>query len=120
LPQVLILTFDEPPAQHEFLSKVAVAIEGLGATAQVRSAADLEKLFSWDDIVTSKGVRLIIANNSALQLHEELHKLQREGQGRQFLGECPLLPLTDVGSYLQDPALKRTLWDAIKEHLKAS
>lgn len=120
LPQVALLAFDEIPAHREFLTNVAKAIEGIGATAQVHSASTLENDFGWDVVIRS-GVRLVIASSSGLYASPGLQKLHREvqKQGRHYLGDCPLLLMSDIGFYLQEPSLKHSLWATIKEHVKS-
>ena len=114
---VAILSFDEPQAHREFLANVAKAIEGLGAEVHIYEAKKVEQAKEWDALFRSSELKFVICSNSGLHSLPGLQKSHREVQksGRHFLGECPLLLLSDIGFYLQEPSLKASLWRAIKE-----
>lgn len=122
LPNVILLSFDDLPAHVDFLTKVAAAIQGIGSSAEVRNAATMEKEIGWNTVLNSPDLRFIIASGDGIYSIESLQKVHREVQkeGRHYLGDCPLLMLPDIGCYLQDPSLKRSLWTAIKDQLKVS
>lgn len=118
-PQVIILSFNESPAHYTFLSNVAKAIETLGYTVQICKAGKIDQENGWDSLLGSQRLRLIIAGSAGVYALPGLEKRHRENQktAHHYLGECSLLLLSDISFYLQEPALKRSLWSAIKELL---
>lgn len=121
-PQVAILTFNEIPAHQTFLLNIAKTLEIYGVTAQLYSAAKIEQEKGWDAFLKSEQLRLVIANGGLPYSLPEMQKHHREIQkmARHYLGNHPLLPLSDISFYLIEPPLKQSLWNAIREILELS
>lgn len=119
IPQVLILSFDEVPKHQTFLANICKALEVYGVKTQVDNAHKLERSNGWQALLESKEMRLVLASSAGFYHLDELQKHYREGnkQGRHFLGDRPLLLLSDISFYLKEPSLKPSLWAAIKEIL---
>ena len=116
--QVVILNYDKqtPP----FLKNLAFAIEQELATCQILSAPRLESEKGWDNLLRQTGLKLILTTDYGLfsmpggmQTFREIPK-----QAKSFLGNIPLLLLTDLSLYLNEPKLKPTLWRAICQMIK--
>lgn len=116
IPQVMILSFDEPPKQQAFLVNIAKALEAHGIDAQVATATKLERENEWQKLLQSKELKLMVAGSSGFHSLPQLQKHYREGtkQGRHYLGDRLLLLLSDISYYLKEPALKPSLWAALK------
>lgn len=116
IPQVMILSFDEPPKQQAFLANIAKALEAHGIDAQVATATKLERENEWQKLLQSKELKLVVAGSSGFHSLPQLQKHYREGakQGRHYLGDRLLLLLSDISYYLKEPALKPSLWAALK------
>lgn len=117
--QVLILSFDEPPKHQLFLSNIAKALQLFGLHAVVANAIKMERHQEWLKMLQSKELKLVIASSSSFFNLPELQKHYREEakQARHYLGEHLLLLLSDIGFYFKEPALKPSLWKALKELL---
>ena len=118
-PEVILLSFHEADKQRLFLENICLAIEAYGIKASVLSAIQFEQENSWNNLLTAKGLRLILANNYALHTLSGLLKHYKEipKKGQQYLGKIPLLFLSDLALYLKEPFLKPSLWNAIQEIL---
>lgn len=112
-PQVIILSFDEPPKHQLFLSNIAKALKLFGFHVIIANATKMAQNLN------SKELKLIIACSSHFFHLTELQKHYREDSkdGRHYLGDHLLLLLSDLGFYLKEPALKQSLWKALKELL---
>lgn len=115
IPPILILSFQEQEKQLNFLKNVAEAITRHGVPARVISGPKMERDKTWDQILKTAGLQLIIASDYGLYLLPELMKHYKESprQAKHFLGEIPLLLLSDLSLYLKEPQLKPLLWRAI-------
>jgi protein required for attachment to host cells len=118
LGEVVILCFDRqtPP----FLKNLAFAIQQEIASCSIVSAARLESEKGWENLLRQKHLKLILSSDYGLsgfpggmQYFREVPK-----QAKSFLGNIPLLLLTDLSLYLKEPKLKPTLWRAICQMLK--
>jgi hypothetical protein len=119
IPQVLILSFDEVPKHQAFLANICKALEVNGIKTQVTHAKKLESDNRWQALLEAKEMKLVLASSAGFYHLGELQKYYREGnrQGRHYLGDKSLLLLSDISFYLKEPALKPSLWAAIKELL---
>lgn len=120
-PEVIVLFFQETPKHRAFLNNLCRAIQSLGIHAALSSAAKCEQELSWDSLLKSKNLRLVIASDYAIYTLPELMKHYKETpkKGRQQLGNVPLFLLSDLSFYLKEPSLKPSLWKALKEILFA-
>lgn len=119
---VAVLSFSEGPSQRAFLEQVVQAIAIYGYPAALLSAREQDLKQGWDELLNTPSLSLIIASHHDLQAHPQLAKHYREAakQGRSYLGPIPLLLLPDPTFYLQEPNLKSTLWNTLKEYLKSA
>lgn len=117
ISKVIILSFDETPKHQAFLANIRIALEVIGISAQVTNAIKFERDNAWENLLQSKELKLVVASSSGFYNLPELQKKYREGtkQGRHFLGDRALLLLSDISFYLKEPALKPSLWSALKE-----
>ncbi|MEI8365951.1 MAG: hypothetical protein WCF65_05995 [Parachlamydiaceae bacterium] len=112
-------SLNDTPVNTAFLANIAKALEAYGTTALVCHAAKIEQEKGWEEFLKSDKLRLVIATSGCLYTLPEMQKYHREIQktARHYLGNCPLLLLSDISFYLTEPPLKHSLWNAIKELL---
>lgn len=121
IPHVLILSFDEAPKPRAFLNNLAKALHVHGVDAQVIRAAKIEQDQAWEGFLQSDQLKLVIASSYGIDALPNLAKHYREAakQARHFLGDVPLLLLSDVAFYLREPTLKPSLWSAIMQGMRS-
>lgn len=119
---VIILAFDDEEKQLTFLKNIAQAISLRLAPTRVLSVQKLEKENSWENVLNSSHLSLIIACDYGLYLQPKLMRFYREEpqQSKHFLNQIPLLLLSDLPLYLKEPQLKPLLWRAICNEFAAS
>lgn len=119
IPQVILLSFDEVPKHLSFLTHIAKALEAHGVSAEVKNAIKLEQEAQWEKLLTSDKLKLVVSSSSGFYHLAGLQKHYKEGtkQGRHYLGDRLLLLLSDISFYFKEPALKSSLWKALKEFL---
>lgn len=122
IPSVVILSFHDGEKELAFLKNVAQAISLRLAPARVLSAPKLEKENSWETMLQSPNLHLMIASDYGLYLQPGLMRFYREvpQQGKHYLNHIPLLLLSDLSLYLKEPQLKSLLWRAICNEFAAS
>lgn len=116
IPEVIIFAFDTIPEHLTLLNNIANALNVRGVATQVIDAQKSD----WNGILHSPKVRLVLAEEKGILANENLRKSYRKNNEGANISEHPLLLLSDVASYLREPALKVTLWKALKEILKIS
>lgn len=111
----ILLSFLESPEHLTFLTNIAKAIESRLAPAAVVAANDYEQDDRWHTLLQSPALRAIIISSANLQALPKLMKHYREDttQKKFFLGQVPLVVLSDISLYFQEPTRKRALWDEI-------
>jgi hypothetical protein len=117
---VAILSFNEPPKQHALLVNLARALEVYDEQLEIISAFKTEADNNWNSLLKNPSLRLVIASSHFMESCPLLHKYYRESakQAKHYLGDKPLLLLSDISFYLKEPKLKLSLWEAIKALLK--
>lgn len=115
-PDTVLLTFNEPPQHQHFLSHVAKAIEICYGSAGMIPAASIEAENRWEEFLQASNLRLIIATDIGLQSTPGIQKHIKEGQA--YIGNIPLLRLSDISSTIKDPTLKPPLWRAINQLIR--
>jgi len=108
-----VALFGGSESDLSFLESVAAGIEkNLGVRCGVLLGSTVELL--------SPSLKLVISLESVLFENKKLlplyRKLPMEGTG--FLGDIPLITLSDVSLFKDDPARKRALWNALCQLLK--
>lgn len=118
---ISILSFQEPPAQKELLSRVAAALDVYYGPARVVNAEPIEKEKQWEAFLSSPQLKLaIICDYSLWQLSGLMHHYKENpAQGTRTLGSISLFLLPDLSLYLKDPLLKRSLWKALCQKLSS-
>lgn len=115
IPPIIILSFHDGEKHLAFLKNIARAITLRLAPARVISAPKLEQEKQWEALLSSTGLRLVIASDYGLYMQPALMKNYREvpQQAKHYLNNIPLLLLSDLSLYLKEPQLKPLLWRAI-------
>lgn len=116
--EVIILSFDKQTPL--FLKNLACAITQEIAPCTILPASRLENEKAWENLLRQKQLKLLLSTDyglfslpNAMQYYREVPK-----QAKSFLGNIPLLLLTDLSLYLKEPKLKPTLWRAICQMIK--
>lgn len=111
--EVVILSFDKQTPL--FLKNMAIAIQQELGSAAVVSAQRIESEKGWEKLLRENPPKLIISTDYGLYTLQEAMQFYREvpKQAKYFLGNIPLLLLTDLSLYIKEPKLKPTLWRAI-------
>jgi hypothetical protein len=118
IPAIAILTFDEPPQHKVFLDNLAKALTLCHRPATLISAHKIEKDKSWDQLLESSELELVIAVDLSLRSKPELMKHYREiSKGKSTLGNKPLCLLSDIALYLKEPKFKAVLWKVLCDML---
>lgn len=122
IPAIIILSFNQTEQQLAFIKTMAKGISERLAPARVLSASKIEAEKKWDKLVGSSEIRLIIASDYEFFLQPGLQPYYRTDQqkGKHYLGNKPLLLLSDLNLYMQQPPLKLVLWQAICTEFAAS
>ena len=117
--QAVILAFDDISKHLAFLGNIVKALEVFGITAQIADAHKIERNQGWEDLLQSKELKLVIASSSGFHHLKGLQKHYKEGakQEPHFLGGHALMLLSDISFYFKEPALKISLWIALKKIL---
>lgn len=114
-PTVIILSFDEEPAERSFLNNVTKAINLCIEPAIVFPVQKTDPEKSWQQIFSNKNIKLIIIADHTLYNFPSLMQYYRESPDKKcrYLGEVPVLLLTNIKFYMQQPNLKKALWKAV-------
>lgn len=112
--QVLLLSFSNIPKEQQFLAKVAQAIDQRLASTKVVPAYKIEEENGWEELLNANTLRLVISSNNSLHTLPELMKFYREeSTGKHTLGRVQLFLLADLSLYMEQPALKASLWKSL-------
>lgn len=113
MPDIAILSGPSMPLS--FLQQVAKAIDLYFFPCRVIDVGPLETSGSWDALLQTPHLKLIISPDATLwnckQLMRHYHEIPHKKE--RFLGKIPLLLLPDPNMYLKDQALKRSLWNLL-------
>ena len=120
--QVAVLLFETSSLHHTFIFNMVKAIDIYLAPAIKVNAAGLEKEGSWDSFLANSELKLIVIQQSELQKMPKLLKYFTEGTGedKKFLGQVPVLLLSDIAVYFTDPEKKRLLWSKLRFFFNAA
>jgi hypothetical protein len=120
-PSLLLLTTREGPEEQEFLSNVATVVSHYLKPAQVWPAFKFEHEASWDAVLRSKELKLIIVSESSLNALPALrqqHAISASSK-QHYLGPVPLFLIPNCSSFFHNPRLKAQLWNALKQFFSA-
>lgn len=114
--EICILSFNELPKEQAFLSNLETALSRCLGTAKIYSAPKIESDNGWEKFLSCDNLRLVIASNYNLHTLPGLMKYYREeATGKHTLGKIQLYLLSDLALYMQQPALKASLWKALRQ-----
>ncbi|MCH9630350.1 MAG: hypothetical protein S4CHLAM37_03460 [Chlamydiia bacterium] len=113
MPEVPLLAF--PHKASGFLNEIAEAINNHFFSSKLVDLSKIENEGMLDQLIKTDHLKLIIAIDTMLFSHKALMKYYQEFPARKerFLGKTPLLLLPDPIIYMQDPSLKRSLWNLL-------
>lgn len=119
VPQAAILSFNEQGPHQLFLKHVAFAAEMMGLTAAVIPAGKIEAKKGWEEFLSSPTLKCVIGCGNGIASLTSLEKQRKESakNGTTLLGTRPLIVLSDISFYMQEPSLKRSLWKSLRDHL---
>lgn len=117
--EVIILSFEEGAEEAIFLDNVAKAIDLCLAPAKVYSAQKIEQSQAWQQIFSAQELKLIITTDYGMYTLPGLMQHYRESpsKNQRYLGGIPILLLTHLKLYMQQPNLKQALWRAVTASL---
>lgn len=113
MPEVPLLAF--PHKASGFLSEIAGAINNHFFSSKLVDLSKIENEGMLDQLIKTDHLKLIIAIDTMFFSHKALMKYYQEFPARKerYLGKTPLLLLPDPTIYMQDPSLKRSLWNLL-------
>lgn len=114
--KIIVLSFSTNPAEQAFLSNLSIALHQYFGSTKLVSAASLEEEKGWDRILKADTLHLAIASHNSLHALPELMKYyHEESTGKHRLGQAQLFLLSDLSLYMQQPALKASLWRTLAQ-----
>lgn len=119
IPQILIFGVNEQPKQIAFLENLAKALTLHGFQTQVVNALKIERDQQWQTFLNAQELKLFIGSDVGFNRLPALQKVYKHDskKGFHYLGNRPLFLLSDISFYLKEPALKLSLWNALKQLL---
>lgn len=119
IPQIAILSFNEPPNHQQFLSHLSNAIGMIGFSVSVVPALKIDRNKGWEAFLASPNLKFAIGCGNGINSMAALksHHKENTKNGSHHLGSHPLFVLSDISFYLKEPALKQSLWKNIKDQL---
>ncbi|MBA2726630.1 MAG: hypothetical protein H0U49_00450 [Parachlamydiaceae bacterium] len=121
VPNIVLLCFNENPHEIAFLNNVAAAITQYFGSAGLIAAVKVESEKNWNKLLSTPSLKLIIAPHHSLYTLPDLMKQYCEDplRGNHTLGRVPLLLLSDLSLYMQQPKLKIALWQTLCQRFAA-
>jgi hypothetical protein len=115
VPNIVLLYFNENPHEIAFLNNIAAAITQYFGSAGLIAAPKVESERGWNKLLSASSLKLVITHHHSLFTLPELTQQYREDpvRGNHTLGRAPLLLLSDLSLYMQQPKLKIALWQAL-------
>lgn len=120
-PEIVILSFNEPVQSKAFLKNMAQAIHlHLGPTA-IYPAHAIEQKDKWEQLLAMKKLKLVITTDFGMYSLPKLMRFYKESSNKSFkyLGDIPVLLITDPVVYFKQPNLKHSLWRALTSLLQS-
>jgi len=114
-PEIVILSFNEPLQSKTFLGNLAQAIHlHLGPTA-IYPAHVIEQKDKWEHLLKTKKLKMIITTDFGMYSLPKLMRYYKESPNKslRYLGDIPVLLITDPVVYFKQPSLKSSLWRAL-------
>lgn len=121
IPEVALLYYNENEHEKAFLSNLAAAISLYFVSAGLVAAPKIESEKSWHKFLSSPSLKFVISPHHSLYKLPELTKLYSEDpvRGNHTLGRTPVLLLSDISLYMQEPKLKIALWQTLCQRFAA-
>jgi len=118
--EISILSLQESPKDHIFLTEIAHAIDNYFYPSRVIATLPLEKNKGWGNFLAAPQLKLIIICDYAISQLPDLLKHYKEypSKSQSFLAKVPLFMLPDLSLYYKDGTLKRSLWKALCQKIK--
>lgn len=115
IQDITILAFDKDLNKLKFLQNLKKAISFTFFPCTVIFAPPLEKENKWKDLLSSSGLKLLIASDHEIWNFKNLMCFYKENPhlSQRFLNDIPLFLLPDLTLYFKQPLLKRSLWRAL-------
>jgi hypothetical protein len=116
VPKYAILYGMKTTAEEKtFLINLAEAINKYFGTAKVISTAKIDHNDSWETFLKAPELTHLLIPQTLLNPFEKLHAFYQENpkQKKRYLANVPVLALPDISMYLQNPLLKRSLWNVL-------
>lgn len=116
LPEILLLAQEETVPSRTLLANLAKAIALCIAPCDLVSVQQIERRGGWERYLDPSKVKLVIAPDHAIYpVQSAVDRLREEAStARRFLGDIPLLLISNLPRYLHDPKRKTALWEAIR------
>ncbi len=105
----------ESEPERLFLGRIQIALSTSWAPATLISAASIEQEDQWETFLLAPELKGMILSESTLWQLPRLIRFYTENptQGTRSLGKVPLLLLSNLSMYLNNPSLKRSLWNLL-------
>lgn len=112
--EIVILSFSELANEQTFIANLAHALNQCVASTNILSARKIEDEKGWEKLLKAEKLRLVIVSNYNLHTLPELLKhFHEEATGKHRLGKAKAYLLSDLSLYMQQPALKASLWKTL-------
>lgn len=119
-PEIVILSFNEPLPSKTFLKNLAQAVHLHLGQAAIYPAHVIEQKNKWEDLFASKKLKLILTTDLGMYSLPKLMGFYKESPNKsvRYLGDIPVLLMTDPALYFKQPTLKFSLWRALTSLLQ--
>ncbi|MDR3624428.1 MAG: hypothetical protein P4L16_04725 [Chlamydiales bacterium] len=120
ISQIVFLLHKEQDKQASFLLNIAKAISYYEASVSALVIEKIEKREGVEKFLQSPILKLIVASSNLIYSYPSIMKHYKESNkvGEHFLGNIPLILLTELTSCFKDSSLKMALWKKLTLQLK--
>ncbi len=119
-PITILLFKNHSFEERQFLGYLADALSSEIALTQILDVSDREGQFNLEKFLDSENRKLILGVEQNLREHRQFNKSMTRNQEDAFLGKIPLILLSTITSYLENPHLKPILWKSILKVISTS
>lgn len=113
-PQVIVLADSKNPAALALLRNLATAINLQFAPARMVETRLIDQQLAWERFLESKDVRVVLCRQALLEEHAVLQSAYADEKLRERIA---VIPIEAAERYLNDPQLKASLWQSLKQTL---
>ncbi|MBI5346734.1 MAG: hypothetical protein HZB76_06305 [Chlamydiae bacterium] len=116
---ISVLAYKEDERTYKFLIELSKALDVCFYPSKVVFAYQLEKENQWDIFLSSKELKMIIAQTYMIAELNNLRGFYKEfpQERTSFLKEVPLFLMADAHLYLKEPLLKPSLFKTLKQKI---